>query len=505
MSVQVLRDGTLRAVALLYALCSACGEANPSPIGDAESAAGAQAVDPPSADPGKAEDTDASDEPAEKVSGPDTGGTAPTVTEAPSETSTEMPTEAPSVLDRTQWPAYPEVVFPPENPYGEDKAVLGKLLFWDEQLSSNDTVACGTCHRPAAGGSDPRPAEPGYMGHPGADGLRGTEDDPKGSPGIAACMEVPDGAPMPLMDEVFNDGPRVGRRRSMTVLDAMFWNSMFWDGRVDDVLRDPITNEVIIPKGAALEAQALAPVVNTAEMACEGRQWDMAARKIAAARPLALASELPADLLEAQQSVATYSELFEKVFGDAEVTPVRVAMAIATYERTLVANQTPWDLWHAGDDDAMSEQEKRGFDLFVVKGACSCCHSLPLFGLPALVDDGFHEISWDGGGAEMGMDRPGNYTDPTFRTVTVRNAGLREAAGLLHDGLAPGHTLDDLMAAYNEEPVRDVHMCRRALELTDQELEDLVAFSRNALTDPRAKSEQAPFDRPRLASEGPQP
>ena len=58
----------------------------------------------------------------------------------------------------------------PENPVTEEKRVLGKILFWEEQLSSDDTVACGTCHIPAAGGSDPRLAA-----HPGPDGLFGTE------------------------------------------------------------------------------------------------------------------------------------------------------------------------------------------------------------------------------------------------------------------------------------------------------------------------------------------
>src|SRR5262245_36049266 len=46
--------------------------------------------------------------------------------------------------------------FPPENPITQPKTILGKILFWDEQVSSHDTVACGTCHRAGAGGSDPR-------------------------------------------------------------------------------------------------------------------------------------------------------------------------------------------------------------------------------------------------------------------------------------------------------------------------------------------------------------
>ena len=58
----------------------------------------------------------------------------------------------------------PEVPVPAENPLSESKRVLGKILFWDEQLSYDDSVACGTCHRPAYGGSDPRQGR-----HPGTD------------------------------------------------------------------------------------------------------------------------------------------------------------------------------------------------------------------------------------------------------------------------------------------------------------------------------------------------
>jgi cytochrome c peroxidase len=287
----------------------------------------------------------------------------------------------------------------------------------------------------------------------------------------------------------------------MTVLDAMFWDGMFWDRRVGSSLVDPVTHNVLIASGAALEAQALVPMMNPAEMACAGRDWPSATRKIAAARPLALASDLPADLLALQQGASSYAQLFRKVFGDENVTAARVAMAIATYERTLTADQTPWDRWRAGDESAMSEQERRGFQLFAFKGLCTCCHTAPLFGLPQLIDDAFHEHSWDGGAAEMGMDKPGDYTNPAFRTVSARNAGLREASGLLHDGLAPGNSLDALIAAYNKAPVRNVHLCRRALDLTDAEQKDLVAFVRDALTDPRAAKEEPPFDRPKLASE----
>ena len=70
--------------------------------------------------------------------------------------------------------ALPPVRVPAGNAITPEKALLGKALFWDEQLSSTRTVACGTCHVPSAGGTDPRAA--GAV-HPGADGVFGTPDD----------------------------------------------------------------------------------------------------------------------------------------------------------------------------------------------------------------------------------------------------------------------------------------------------------------------------------------
>src|SRR6185503_15239054 len=64
--------------------------------------------------------------------------------------------------------AYPAVKAPVENPPTPEKAILGKILFWDEQLSSDDTVACGTCHRAGSGGSDPRSNQLSSR-HPGPD------------------------------------------------------------------------------------------------------------------------------------------------------------------------------------------------------------------------------------------------------------------------------------------------------------------------------------------------
>ena len=69
----------------------------------------------------------------------------------------------------------PPVPVPNENPLTEAKRVLGKFLFWDEQLSSDNTVACGTCHIPANGGADSR--APNLSIHPGANSIFGDADD----------------------------------------------------------------------------------------------------------------------------------------------------------------------------------------------------------------------------------------------------------------------------------------------------------------------------------------
>src|SRR5262245_20576950 len=128
---------------------------------------------------------------------------------------------------------------PPTDPVGNpttpQKALLGKALFWDEQLSSSRTVACGTCHVFGHGGTDPRSAQ---ATHPGPDGLLGNADDIHGSFGVvrqdAAGHYV--GAPF------FGVQPQSTNRRSPSVINAAYENLLFWDGRAGGEFRDPVTN-----------------------------------------------------------------------------------------------------------------------------------------------------------------------------------------------------------------------------------------------------------------------
>ncbi|CAN0578904.1 unnamed protein product, partial [Laminaria digitata] len=74
----------------------------------------------------------------------------------------------------------PPVSFPAENPFSIEKSALGKALFWDVQLSSDNTTSCGSCHIPAQSGTDPRRSV-----HPGPDAVFGNDDDVVGSPGVS--------------------------------------------------------------------------------------------------------------------------------------------------------------------------------------------------------------------------------------------------------------------------------------------------------------------------------
>src|SRR5436190_17429080 len=224
---------------------------------------------------------------------------------------------------------------PPGNPVTASKVYLGKALFWDEQMSSTRTVACGTCHKAGGGGDDLRAfTSPSTSTNPGINQFFGDGDD------IVASRGVPqnnlDGTYLPSATYGMNE--QVTGRSSVSYLNAGYQDLLFWDGRASNVFRDPITQAIILNGGGALESQVLGPPVNSTEMAHSGRDWNQVAARINESKPLALASNIPAGL---QNWIGgrSYSDLFNETFGSPEVTPARIALAIATYERTLYTDQ----------------------------------------------------------------------------------------------------------------------------------------------------------------------
>ncbi|HXI74075.1 MAG TPA: cytochrome c peroxidase, partial [Pyrinomonadaceae bacterium] len=143
---------------------------------------------------------------------------------------------------------------PPPQPGGNlvtaTKAYLGKTLFWDEQLSSTRTVACGTCHFAANGGSDARAmVGNARSANPGADGVFGTADDVFASPGVISNNS--DGTYS--LSPVYGFHEQVTGRKSRSYIDAGFSPVLFWDGRASGTFTDPIGGAVVLPIGGALE------------------------------------------------------------------------------------------------------------------------------------------------------------------------------------------------------------------------------------------------------------
>lgn len=395
----------------------------------------------------------------------------------------------------------PPPVAPLQNPQTPEKIMLGKILFWDEQLSSDDSMACGTCHLPEFGGSDGR-LLPNL--HPGPDGLFGTADDIHGSTGIVRQTSGGDFTVAPG----FGVQRQVTGRTSPTTLGAAYHADLFWDGRASSQFDDPETGITLIPFGGALESQAVVPILSAVEMGVEGRTWQDVRNKLQAATPLRLATALPSDVQAALLQNPTYPLLFQAAFGTPQITGARIGMALASYQRTLVPDDTPWDRYMAGQQSAMTPAEKTGWALFQNQGRCISCHFDALFS-----DDQFHNL-----GLRPNLEDPGRQSVTAmpddlgaFKTPTLRNAGLRPR--LFHNGQSPG--LADPAQWTAPESVLNIYWNGGGVDLsnidpfmvplnqfgvTQGEVAQMLDFVRTALTDARAELRLAPFDHPDLRS-----
>lgn len=397
--------------------------------------------------------------------------------------------------------ALPPVPVPPENPITEDKRLLGKILFWDEQLSSSNAVACATCHAPRAGGGDPRIAGPNAPRNPGFDNLLNTPDDILASPGIVRSDENNDY----LRDATFAFNPQITDRTAPTMINAAFAPNLFWDGRAPSTFRDPITNQVLIQSGGALESQSIAPILNTIEKAHDQIDWSAITGKLAQVNPLDLATNLPADVATALTDRPSYPQLFQRAFGTTDITPARIAFAIATYQRTLISNQTPFDAFRAGNQNAMTAGQIAGFNAFNSTATnCNVCHSVAndLF-----TDHSFRNIGLRPPAEDLGRQLvTGNTADRgRFKVPTLRNVGLRTR--FMHNGSLA--TLPDVIRFYARAPGAPIQFIDNrdpvmpTVNVPPNIAPAVTDFLQNALTDPRVANETFPFDRPTLFTERP--
>ena len=397
-----------------------------------------------------------------------------------------------SMIVGTARGAMPPVPVPPENPITEGKRVLGKTLFWDEQLSSDGTIACGTCHVSGRSMSDPRIGV-----HPGADGLFGSPDDILGSPGVVRRDHNLD----PIFDDVFGFNPQVTGRSAPTAMGgAQYAADLFWDGRARSTFIDPQTSAVSIPLGGGLESQAIGPVLSDVEMAHEGRTWEDVIEKLGIVEPMALARNVPSDVASALLGEPSYPDLFEAAFGDSAITAERIAFSIATYERTLIPDQTPWDRFTGGDPTALTSGQQLGL-FFFSNGPITCriCHAPPLF-----TDNTFRNIGLRPWEEDVGrFDVTQDFSDRgRFKVASLRGVGLKSR--FMHNGrLASLNQVIDFYMGINGQ----VQFPENRDPLVPQNFvpppvrSAFIDFLTNGLTDPRVANEVFPFDRPWLHSE----
>lgn len=224
-------------------------------------------------------------------------------------------------------------------------------------------------------------------------------------------------------------------RQAPTVLNAAWVTPNFWDGRAK-----------------TLEEQAAGPITAAAEM---NGKLD--------------------EIVENLKNVPDYKKWFDEVFPSSGINQENLLTAIATYERTVVSGWSPFDRWVDGDEMAISDSAKRGFDLFTGKAQCSSCHTGWNF-----TDNQFHDIGLDTKDIGRSKLEPNNpKAMHAFKTPGLRNTAYR--GPFMHNGSLPD--LQSVMFHYEfggiSRPSLSNFMVPLSLE--DSEREDLIAFL-NTLT-----------------------
>jgi cytochrome c peroxidase len=185
-------------------------------------------------------------------------------------------------------------------------------------------------------------------------------------------------------------------------------------------------------------------------------------------------------LLERLAEISGYLDAFDAAFGEGDITVDKVEMALATFERSIVSGEAPFDRWLSGDDSAIDEAAKRGFALFNGKANCSACHSGWAF-----TDSSFHDIG-TAQDDDIGRGRlfPSSLAlKYAFKTPTLRDVARR--APYMHDGSVP--TLEAVIDIYDrggvDRPSRDEEI--HSLALGSGEKADLIAFLRTLTSAPQ--------------------
>ncbi len=240
-------------------------------------------------------------------------------------------------------------------------------------------------------------------------------------------------------DEQFSTGVggKKGNRHAPTAINRLYSTAQFWDGRA-----------------RSLEEQALGPIQNPVEMG-------MPDMRLA---------------IERLKNDPAYLEAFKAAFPpDGAISPENVGKAIASFERTILSGNSPYDRFEAGDKSAMSAAAVRGMAIFKdeQKGDCETCHAGPNF-----TDENYYNlgVGMDAKNPDLGRfsvskleGHQGAFKTPTLRDVASRGP-------YLHDGSEK--TLEEVVALYVKGGIKNRWLSQKihSLRLTKLEQQDLVAF-----------------------------
>jgi len=328
---------------------------------------------------------------------------------------------------------------PGYNPTTPAKVELGRLLFWDPLLSGPEDVACATCHHPQNGYAENRDVSIGVTGI-----------------GLGSSRRLAPGSSIPLV-----------KRNSPTVLNIAFSGSdesgrydpanapMFWDMRKK-----------------SLESQALEPLKSYEEM--RGNTYPR--------------GEAVARVVAKLRANAEYRSLFAGAFGSEQpVNAQNLGRAIAAFERTLLANNSPFDRYMRGDRSAMTEEQVSGMQRFERIG-CIKCHKGPMFS-----DYKLHVMGVPDNPALPASDEGAQQNTYAFRTASLRN--LTFTAPYSHNGMF--RTLVDVVGFYEDTRAgraRNPNVSSEELDPLVRELAEVEADDVELIEFLRALSDDS-FDR----------
>jgi cytochrome c peroxidase len=308
---------------------------------------------------------------------------------------------------------------------------LGQALMFDPILSGNHDVSCATCHMADFATGDGRSLSVGA-----------------GGTGAGPARTHPGGVFIP--------------RNAPPLFDLAQLRHMFWDGRVEVSRRGrfhtpagaqltPAMTRVL--EFGAISAQPMFPVTARTEM--RGQTGNEL-------------TQIPDDdftgiwdgLMRRLGDIPEYRRMFEKAYPGKRFRDMNFAYASNAIGGFIVTklsfNDSPWDRFLAGRDNALSPQQLEGARTFMTL-KCSVCHTGPTFS-----DDKFHDVAvaqigpGQGQGLQLRDDfgRMNVTGDPAdqyrFRTTPLRNVELTGPYG--HDGSVM--TLQGFIEHYSESDVK---------------------------------------------------